>query len=505
MIHRFDVVVVGSGAGGGACAHALVQAGLDVCLLEEGQRVPRQDQTTRPSEMVSKLYRGAGATTILGRPNIQYVEGRTVGGSTLINGGMCWRTPEGVLQRWVERLADPSLAPEAMTPLFEEVERENGVALQDPESLGLDNLAFRDAALALGWSLRENRRNQRHCAGTNHCILGCPTGAKQSTLESYIPRFEAAGGTLLASTRALSLQRFGGKVGGVFVTAAEGGRRSLIEARAVVLCAGSTYTPMLLWNSGLQNPHLGRHLHLHPTLKTIGLYDRPMVMWKGVHQSHQVTEFIEKEGNLLASGSVPPSILAMGVPGFGREHAELMAQYDKMLVIGAMVEDTTTGRIRRLFGHPIPTYFLTQLDLVRIKRALDLTLTMHRAAGARKVLLPLHHLPVVDLDEGPSLLAAHEIDPSEIELMTVHLMGTCRMGRDRHEGVVDSRGKVFGYGNLFVADASVFPTHLGVNPMETIWVLARRTANRILEHREEILGVGRSVPRRSSTSDKKKH
>lgn len=482
----FDVLVIGSGAGGGSAACTLAELGLRVCMIEEGEHVSRSEFTNVPSQMIRRLYRDAGATAIIGRPLIQYAEGKCVGGSTLINGGMCWRTPDHVLQKWSSLLASESLSPEHMTPLFADVEEENSVRLQDPESLGKDNHLFLKTAEQLGWKIRANTRNQLHCAGTNNCVIGCPTGAKQSSLEAYVPRFLRAGGALLSSTKAISLQHFGGTASGVHVQSHKTRERQFLRARAVIISAGSVYTPLLLRASGLRNKHLGRHLFLHPTLKTVGDYDVEINMWRGVHQSHQVTEFRE-DGILLASGSVPPSVIALGLPGHGKEHGEIMERYNNMVVVGAQIEDTTTGRLRSVFGRPLLTYFITPADVARAKRAVRHAAHMQFTAGARRVFLPFHGLPCIERDGGLEIYDRYALRAGEIEMLSVHLMGTCRMGTDATQGVVDPFGRVHGTKNIFVADASVFPTPLGVNPMQTIWALAKRTSQHIVENRAKYL------------------
>src|SRR6266404_4659553 len=180
-----DAIVVGSGAGGAVAACLLAEAGLDVLVLEEGGLHKTESFSTDVLAMIR------------GKPGIIFVEGRCVGGSTVINGGMCWRTPERILERWEREDRLPEIGPKAMEPMFAEVEREMNPETQQPDTLGVHNTRFAEGARKLGWYPRENLRNMRRCAGLNNCAFGCPTGAKQSMLVTYVPRALRAGATVL--------------------------------------------------------------------------------------------------------------------------------------------------------------------------------------------------------------------------------------------------------------------------------------------------------------------
>src|SRR6185295_13015897 len=146
-----DVVVVGSGAGGGAVAAELAEAGRSVILIEEGGYYTEPDFTSDPRAMIRKLYRNAGTAVIRGRPNIIFSEGRCVGGSTVINGGMSWRTPEKVLKRWQWEHGLTDFSAARLDPFFRKVEERVSVRPQDPESVGEDARLMVAGAERLGY------------------------------------------------------------------------------------------------------------------------------------------------------------------------------------------------------------------------------------------------------------------------------------------------------------------------------------------------------------------
>jgi choline dehydrogenase-like flavoprotein len=483
-----DVVVVGSGAGGAAIAAELAEGGRSVIVLEEGGHYSAQDFSLDPARMIRKLYRNAGSAVIRGTPNIIFSEGRCVGGSTVINGGMSWRTPEKVLKRWVWEHGLAELSPERLDPYFAKVEERISVGPQDSESLGEDAHLMARGADQLGYKWIPALRNQKHCAGSNNCAFGCPTDAKQSAALTYIPRALAAGARLFAGCRVEKITTDGQRVTGVVARFAdpETGRRGpklTVRARVVVLACGAIQTPALLLRNRLANSsgQVGRNFLCHPNAKVVGIYDREIHAWKGVIQGNQIREFLD-EGIMITTTMVPPGLLAMAMPYFGNESLALMRDYNKMLAAGCLVEDTGSGRVSLdLFGEAKMRYDINDRDFANMIRGVALTAEILFASGARRVLLPFDHLTEIGSPDEIGKLYAAPIPKDEVECLTVHAMGTARMGVDPRSSVLRTTGETWDVPGLFVADASVFPGPIGVNPMVSIMALATRTGALLLD------------------------
>ena len=153
-VYDAEIAVIGTGAGGAAAGAELAEAGRDVLFLEEGGYHPTSSFNPYLTETIPRLYRDAGATMIMGRPPIPYAEGRCVGGSTVINGGMTWRPPERVLKEWEEEAGQPDLGAKALDPLFQRVETRIHAKPQHPVSIGEDSRIMREGAKRLGWNYR---------------------------------------------------------------------------------------------------------------------------------------------------------------------------------------------------------------------------------------------------------------------------------------------------------------------------------------------------------------
>lgn len=479
-----DVVVVGTGAGGAAAGAELARQGLDVVFVEEGSHTPTTSFNPYSLESVPRLYRDTGASAILGRPLIPFVEGRCVGGSTVVNGGMVYRAPERVLAEW-ERQGLTELGPRGFETLYEEVEAVVSAAPQLELSLGGDNRLMTEGARRKGWHFTVNQRNQEACVGANNCVLGCPTGAKQSTLVSYMPRALAAGARCLTEVRVERLSIENGRCVGVRGRAVNpvtrrADREVEVRARAVVLACGAIQTPFLLQEQRAtrRSKHLGRNLTLHPNAKVIAVYPFDVESWKGVSQNTQVKEF-EEDGLVFAENFVPPSVLAAHVPVVGNQLWELMRRYNQLVVSGVLMEDSTTGTVSRRFGVPVARYEATDADHRRMLRGVELLAELHFEMGAEEVWLPLDGSPSVrNMDELRAITRSHD-DRSALELFSVHLMGTVRMGTSPENSVVNQNGQLWDLPGCYVADASLFPTAIGVNPQLTIMALGVHVARRV--------------------------
>jgi choline dehydrogenase-like flavoprotein len=470
-----DVCVVGAGAGGAVVAAELAEGGMDVVVLEQGVRHDPDRFTARPPEMMARLYRDGAQTTTVGVPPIPLPLGRGIGGTTLVNSGTCFRTPAHVLERWRREHGLEGLTEAVLDPCFARVEQALSVAEVTRELAGANAAVARRGAEALGWSHGYLRRNARGCVGSGVCAFGCPTSAKQHTGITYVPRAQAAGARVVAGAdvRRIAVERGAARAVHARLT---GGGRIEVRTPRVVVAAGTIHTPLLLARSGLRgrSGQLGRNLSLHPATAAFALMDEVVDMAKGVPQSLYVDEFA-REGIMLEGVAGPPSYVAMALPLTGRRHAEAMGSYPRLAQFGLMVSDSSRGSVRSLAGRPLIRYDLGEDDVARFRAGLARLEELFLAAGAREVYLPLAR------GVRPERARARDLKP-----MAFHPLGTARAADRPEHGVVDGDLAVHGVRGVHVADGSVVPSALGVNPQLTIMALATRLAFGLL---------GRDVPR----------
>lgn len=470
-----DVCVIGAGAGGAVAAAELAEGGMDVVVLEQGPRHDADRFSARPLDMLARLYRDGGQTTTLGTPPILLPLGRGLGGTTLVNSGTCFRTPPAVLERWRREYGLEALTDDALDPCFARVEAALSISEVTPELAGRNAAVVRRGAEALGWSHGYLRRNARGCVGSGVCAFGCPTSAKQHVGITYVPRAEAAGAQVIsgADVRHVLVER--GVARGVEARLANGGGRLEVRAPTVIVACGTIHTPLLLQRSGLgrASGELGRNLALHPATGAFALMDEVVDMAKGVPQSFYVDEFAS-EGIMFEGVAGPPSYVAMSLPLSGKRHAAAMAQYRNLAMFGLMVSDRSRGSVRALGGRPVIRYELVEEDVAAFRTGLRRMQELFRAAGAREVYLGL-----------PGGVEPERARARDLKLMAFHPLGTARADARPGHGVVDGDLQLHGTQGVHVADGSVVPSSLGVNPQLTIMALATRLAFGLL---------GRDVP-----------
>jgi choline dehydrogenase-like flavoprotein len=488
-----DVVVVGTGAGGAAAGAELAEAGLSVTFVEEGGHHPTSSFNPYATETVPRIYRDASSTIIFGTPDIPYLEGRCVGGSTVLNGGMAYRAPEKILDAWARDMGTPELGPQGLEPYFKRVEERVHVAYQLDVSVG--NRIMAAGAEKLGWKYEVNHRAQQACVGSNTCVFGCPTGAKQSTLVTYIPRALGAGARCLTDVRVGRLIIEHGRAVGVAGRAVNPRTRRYdrpveIRARAVIVAGGAVQTPLLLLKHRLGRPsrRLGKNLLCHPNVKVLAVYPFDVNAWQGVNQYGQIREF-DDEGILLAENMVPPGAMAALIPRVGRGAWDLMRRYNQIMATGVLVEDSTSGSVSRgPFGLAVPRYDITAHDHARFIKGARLLAEMHFAMGAEYVILPFVNHTLARSPDDLRKLDTTTVPIGSMELLTVHIMGTACIGARPNDSVVDTTGQLWDLPGCYVADASLFPSAVGRNPQITIMALATMIAHKLAD----------SLPRRSA-------
>jgi choline dehydrogenase-like flavoprotein len=494
-----DVAIVGSGAGGAAAAAVMAEAGLDVLVLESGPHVDRTSYPSDPLDGLPLLYRDGGMTIASGKPAIPVPVGRAVGGTTVINSGTCFRAPAEVLREW--RDAGVPWATE-LDPLYAEAEEMLAVTPVDPERMGRNGQLCMEGAAALGASGGPIARNAGACIQCSSCPLGCRIDAKRAAHVSYLPRAVAAGARVRAGVRVERVLTEGSRVTGLAcraglpATAAEEasrtysaatntpagssapGREWRVRARTVISAGGAFGTPELLLRSGIHHPALGRHLHIHPAAWIGARYPDEVRGWEGIMQSYYVDEW-SPQRILLEATFTPLSFGAQWLPGVGAEFADRIHHFDHVASIGVHLHDHSEGRVGLTSNGSLRlAYRLTNEEARRIQFGIARAAEIHFAAGATEVYPNVGPVAVISRGRVEDFEAT-PLKPADLRLEAFHPMSTARMGADPATSVTDAGGAVRGTDGLYVADACLLPTSVGVNPMMTIIACALRVAGGI--------------------------
>jgi choline dehydrogenase-like flavoprotein len=489
-----DVVVIGSGAGGGVTAEILSQAGLSVVVVEEGPLVGSSEFTMREREAYPRLYQESAGRQTQDK-GITILQGRCVGGGTTVNWTSSFRTPARVLAHWTEAYGLKAAAA-SLSPWFERIEQRLAVGpWQAPPNANNDALKRGCEELGLSWGYI--RRNVKGCANLGYCGMGCPLNAKQSMLVTTLPAALDRGATLVQRARVTSLAASGERLthcearGVERNGAAPSPHAVRLRARHFVLSAGAIGSPGILLASALPDPHgrVGKRTFLHPTVVSGAIMPQKVEAYYGAPQTVYSDHFLDNvplggpAGFKLEVPPVHPILGGITLPGFGAEHARWMTQLPHLQVMIALLRDgfhadAPGGQVvLRSDGWPVLDYAMTDYLWEGARRAYLAMAELQFAAGATTV-LPLHESAAAagSWRSARSAIESLPLRALAARVVSAHVMGGCAMGTDPARSVVDEAGRHHHLANLSVHDASVFPTSLGANPQLTIYALSARMA-----------------------------
>jgi choline dehydrogenase-like flavoprotein len=490
-----DVCIIGSGAGGAVTAARLQQAGFKVIVLEEGaHRTAKTDFHMREDEAFPGLYQEAGtrATKDLA---FTILQGRAVGGSTVVNWTTSFRTPEHVYAYWKKVHGVGELAWSDVNPHWDEVEKRLNVNQVPYEETNRNNRLLYDGCKKLGMAVETTRRNVKGCMKSGYCGMGCPIDAKQSMLVTYLPDAVAAGATVLSRCHVDKLVASAGNVERAECTIlgddsyTPTGARITVKARRFVLSAGAIGSPAILMRSGLGNERTGKRTWLHPVVPLPARYADPVEAYYGAPQSvasHAHADRGDKVGLFYEAAPLHPALAAIGNAGIGNEHLADMKQlpyiavHIVLAIDGFSPEEQGGTVLLRPSGPPVLDYKMPDRITEGLREGIKTLVKLNLAMGAQQI--TYGELPPMRFTSESQLAQLDGFDLRRNSFFSAHVMGGCQMGDDPKTSVVRSRDlRHHTLANLHVVDGSVFPTSLGVNPQESIYGLAHTIAGRMAQ------------------------
>jgi len=485
-----DVCVIGSGAGGAAASWVLARAGLRVICLEAGGNFTEKDFSQDLGVASRQLYAEDGQRLMTGNLFIPVAGGECLGGSTVVNSGICFRLPRWRFDEWHDEYG-LDFTYDDLLPFFEQTEEIIQVTASNPAVYGGNNAACMVGLEKLGWSGGPMPRNAPACVGCGACNTGCPTGAKLSVGRTFIPRAEELGAHYITHARADLAHLDGNRITGVQATLLDPATSNPIgslrvDARAVVLAGSAIQSPGFLLQNELGNEHVGKHLKVHPASGTIGVGAEEIAGWNGIPQGFYSDEFLRADRMILESWWATPEVFWVNFP-FGNEGTDRMMNFSRMTALGGMIADESEGTVqaRGLPGKVRVSYDLIESDRVRLLKLIERAVELLLAAGMDQVYAGIQGMPAMSsVEQAREQLAPDRVRPKQLmSIYSSHPHGSVRMGRDPRRSAVDCSGALYGHDGLYVMDGSVFPDVLGVNPQVTIMsmsmMLAQGLASRL--------------------------
>lgn len=500
MIIGCDAVVVGSGSGGGVVAGVLANAGYKVLVLEKGKYCARRNLSLLEGPAMQEMYLSGGllASDDLG---MVVLAGSTVGGGSTINWSASVKTPAHVIKEWCDEyeleLFDSDLYREATNVVCEKM----GVQSEIQEE-GFNNEILRKGCEELGYDVENIPRNSPPDHYCGWCCFGCKDGRKLGVSETWLVDVMNSGhGAILPGCEAIQVlqAREKGKKKGIAVGVAfefqQKGEKQIwiAEAKVIVIASGALCTPHLLKKSGLKNPNIGNNLHLHPVTMAWGHF--PHYHYKKAYEGGIMTAMSKvvagseksKYGALIQTPALHPGMFAGLMPWIsGTDIKGRMCKFSKTAHIFALARDKGSGTVK---SPNSISYKMEEEDEMNLKKGVEKVLRILAAAGAEEI--GTHHckgktlkVKQASLDEFEKFVkdeSSRALSDLSTPICSAHQMGSCRLGVDPRTSAVKPSGETWEVEGLFVADASVLPTALGVNPMVTVQAIAYCITQSVLD------------------------
>ena len=519
LVLETDVIVVGSGAGGSFVAAELAaRTRQRVLIVEKGDFVDPSEFLQRERLMMPRLFDNEfSVIEVFGReiPTVSaaVVTGKLVGGSATINHALAFEPPRPVIRDWHD-LHGVTFGYDDLEPHLAAIRTLLRIAPVPEAQISGSNLALRRGAQALGLPHHgPSVRNAHQCIGCGFCDLGCRYNRKLTPLNVVLPLAARHGAQVLANCRVdeLLLEKLPDdgrdgrthRVTGIvaWLTDSRGTDRERVEIRArrVVLAAGPFASPRILMRS--QVPHIrsskgadravGTRFSTHATITMYGDFDDPLYPSAATPPMGYFVKTYDVEDQATADPARDHVRYALeGLLNHPLAHAQLMPyesaeshqafmkRFNQTMTLALMFRDRPVGEVLPKGFH----YELAEEDRPAWLDALRTGARIMFAAGARRVFFNTHRPLIVN---GPgeidTALTRDLVSEQRIQITSGHPMGGCALGGERRRDVVDSRGRSWDVDGLYIADSSILPTSLGVNPCYTVYALGRYIASKIVE------------------------
>jgi len=508
-----DVVIVGSGCGGAVCAKNLAEAGHRVLVADKAYHFPASQLPMTEEAGGVHLYENGGAV-YSDDGSIVIVAGSSWGGGGTVNWSASLQTQSFVRKEWAQDMGLTFFETAEFQECLDRVCDRMGASAEHVRH-NHGNRVLLEGSRKLGYHAKavpQNTGGTEHYCG--HCTMGCGSGQKQGPVVSWLPDATKAGAEFMEGftvdhvifDESSGVKKAVGVKGKWVSRSANDGvegplsgrtvREVIVRAKKVIISCGSLWSPIILLNSGLKNPQIGQNLYLHPVNTVTMVFKEDVRPWEGGILTSVCTTFENLDGHghgskLEATIMLPSLSLVLHNWTSGPQYKSHALKFRHTNGYISIARDRDSGRVYKdpVSGTPRIQYTPSEFDRANIMEGVVALVKIAYVEGAEEIHLVNSGVkPFIRSESSSESSNAGITDPdftawvAEIQRIgnkppmagfaSAHQMGTNRMSVNPRDGVVDPEGRVWGTEGLYVADASVFPSASGVNPMITNMAIA---------------------------------
>ena len=493
---RADVVIIGTGSGGGTLGAYLAERGWNVVMLEKGGFFRAEDFSQREEEAMADFNGRRGLdSTADNSVFLNYAE--AVGGCTVHYWGDSFRTPDDRLERWRRDTGVDWLSPDALNPHWDVIEKELGIHIAESRLFNENNRLVQKGCEALGVEGHAVPTARVDCIACGWTQFGCAYNRKTSQLITTIPRVSKRGGRIYSDARVEHIVVENGRAVGVegrFVERKTDALRGKfrIDADVIVVAGGAIGSADLLLRN-FPGDVVGRRFYINPHYFVFADFGRDIDNQTGIPCAYAVHEWrhvrtdergrYQGGGYIMLSSHQSPGIMAVLLSEAGAQHAERMKRYHHLGSTMSVIDEDNPGRIYiDKNGYRRTAFRVAGVDQLKAVDYLKNASRIFLAAGAQEVWIPdIYGTVVRNENDVQTKIGLRSVQPNAQFCAGSHFLGTAPIGTDVTDSFAGSTGEAHRIKNLFVADGAAIPSSISVDPSLTIMGVARHIAAGIHE------------------------
>tara|TARA_B100000902_G_scaffold400008_1_gene474504 strand:- start:5042 stop:6496 length:1455 start_codon:yes stop_codon:yes gene_type:complete len=477
-----DFTIIGSGAGGSAAALELLENNYSVEIFEEGNHYNHEKMNML--EGLQSLWRNNGINLFFGKPMMNFGEGKAVGGSTIINGGVIAHTSEKILKLWDDSINENFFSNDEFFNICNEIKNKLVPQNQfiDNNKISCSSEILLKAANLKNFITKPTNLAFKEITEKHNSPFGCISGLKNSLDKNYHLLIKKHGGIIESNSKVVKVIPKGNVIKKIILKNIFKNENKEIEIKNLILSAGPTQTPKIILNNKLSN--FVNKLNFHMNLKILCYYDTEISSYKSSLLTHHVREF-ENDGVLfMASNYIKPLIASFLNFHNSDEIKELMSKYKQGTVFNCQIQPNfSSANIKKINGFQDIkiTWKLDKRDFLKIKKYLRILTELIFISGAKKVLLPIDNSSEIFTNIDKALKVIENLKENDLEITSVHAMSSCSMSSDE-KNLIDNFGALKNFENVYLMDSSLMPSNTGQHPQLTIMALVKKLIQKNIEN-----------------------